>query len=163
MYWIYVGLTFCVPDQYNRYRIKITFSSFSSRKLKVFEQNCVSRENLDHFNEEYFEFCFSDCYSKRKIKPMVVLITSMLTSLLIKTSEGMAINSVSLRLNKAQYFSTEIIQICETKCKSKCEDSYYDHKFEVSKHISNETILEFTPKNFLVLHISRLLRQIWIV
>ncbi len=43
---------FCLPDQYNHFRIKITFSSFSSQKLKIFEQNCVSRENLDDFSEQ---------------------------------------------------------------------------------------------------------------
>jgi hypothetical protein len=45
-------------------RAKLTFSSFSVRKLNSIENKCISEEELKTFGEDYFDFIGVDCYFK---------------------------------------------------------------------------------------------------
>jgi hypothetical protein len=45
-------------------RTKLTFSSFSVRKLNSIENKCISEEELKTFGEDYFDFIGVDCYFK---------------------------------------------------------------------------------------------------
>jgi hypothetical protein len=138
------------------FRTKVTFFSFLIQKLSSFEQNCVSEENVDDFDKEYFEFCYSDCYFEETNQTFgcfpFVETTVIIERDIKRNGYKFCNNSV-----KPYSKSIEIMNKCQTKCKPKCRSINFDFKHEVSKHFSNETILEFIPKKkLLVLHILRL-------
>jgi hypothetical protein len=45
-------------------RTRLTFSSFSFRKLNSIHNKCISEEELKSFGEDYFDFIVFDCYFK---------------------------------------------------------------------------------------------------
>ncbi len=49
-------------------RTKLTFSSFSVRKLNSIHSKCISEEELNNFGEDYFDFINTDCYFKSVLR-----------------------------------------------------------------------------------------------
>jgi len=131
------------PNKYHR--TKVTFSSFLTQKLNTFQQNCINEKNNDDFGEE---FCFSDCYFDETNKiygcfPFIDVSVQVYFERDIKRNGYKFCNDLYV----ADFnLMSKINKICKTKCRPKCRFINFVYKREVSKHIANETILEFIPK-----------------
>jgi hypothetical protein len=149
---VLVNITYYSFLPNKNFRTKVNFSSFLIQRLSSFEQNCVSEENVNNFDEEYFEFCYSDCYLKetnQTIGCFKFIETTVIIERDIKRNDYKFCNNSVKPYSK----SIEIMNKCQTKCKPKCRSINFDFKHEISKNFSNETILEFIPKKLLVFHI----------
>jgi hypothetical protein len=127
------------------FKTKVTFSSFLTQKLSSFERKCVSEEDANNFDEQYFEFCHYECYFKETNQTFgcfPFIETTVIIERDIKRNGYKFCNDSVKPYSK----SIEIMNKCQTKCKPKCRSINFEFKHQVLKHISNETILEFIPK-----------------
>jgi hypothetical protein len=127
-------------------RTKLTFSSFSVRKLNSIHFKCISEEELKNFGEDYFDFIFTDCFFKalNESYGCISLINREIVYLdrdILKNGYKLCKNSNvtidSLRKINAQ---------CLKRSKPKCNSINFNSKIETIKLLSNETILEFIPQ-----------------
>jgi hypothetical protein len=132
-------------DLDKHFRTKVTFSTFSIQKLNSFEQNCINEQNVKDFDGDYTEFCLKDCYFRETNEtygcfPMGQ--THVYFERDIKKNGHKFCNN-SYNVDSALKV---IDKKCETKCIPKCTFINFNVKLGATKHILNETILEFIPK-----------------
>jgi hypothetical protein len=130
----------------NHFRHKLTFWSFLTQKLSFNDQNCISQESVKDFNDEYFEFCEQDTYLKIANETYGCFpsrgIWVYIERDIKRNGHKFCNDSYVVDSNLGE----KVVKIRETKCKPKCYFNNFEFKLEVTKHISNKTILEFIPK-----------------
>jgi hypothetical protein len=117
----------------------VTFSSFSVRKLRFNEIECISEENQKDFSQEYFDFCENDCICdlyNQSFGCVSIYDAHFFFNryfLKYKFCDNFKVN---------QNFSSidSISQQCHKICKPKCNLVNFDTKIEVS------TVFEVIPK-----------------
>ncbi len=123
-----------------------SFSTFLTKKLRSNEIECISEENQKDFSEDYFDFCAFDCVV-RKVNQLcgcvpVYNVSFYFNKNFLKNKYKFCENcSVSLDNSKAFSIGNQ----CKKICKPKCDSLNFDTKIQVSKHVSNKTILEIIP------------------
>jgi hypothetical protein len=138
----YISRTGFAP-QPNR-RTKLSFSSFSVRKLNTIHNKCISDEELNNFGEDYFDFIVHDCYFK-SLNQSYGCITSAhqpvyFDRYILKNGYKFCKNS-NITINSL----TKIFAECFKRSKPKCNSINFNSKIETTKLLSNEIILEFIP------------------
>jgi hypothetical protein len=130
----------------NDFIYKLTFWSFLTQKLSLYDQKCISEESVKDFSDAYFEFCKHDTYLEIANETYgcfpTLGIYTYLERDIIRNGHKLCNNSYVADSN----FKTKVDKISKTKCKPKCNFINFDFKLEVSKHISNKTVVEFIPK-----------------
>jgi hypothetical protein len=123
-----------------------SFSTFLTKKLRSNQIKCISEENQNDFNEDYFDFCLFDC-SVDKINQLCGCVP--LHNVEFCFNKNFFKNNYkfckdcAVSLDNSTAFS--INNQCEKNCKPKCNSLNFDTKIQVSKHVSNKTILEIIP------------------
>jgi hypothetical protein len=130
--------------QTNR-KSKLTFSSFSVRKLNSIHNKCISDEELNKFGEDYFDFIVPDCYFKSLNKSYGCIFLTIRAVYfdrhILKNGYKFCKNS-----NVTKDSLEKIYAKCIKRSKPKCNLTNFDSKIETTKLLSNETILEFVPQ-----------------
>jgi hypothetical protein len=128
----------------NYHKTKITFTTFSIRKLNSIEISCVTDENEKDFGEEYFNYCEHNCFFKRSNQSLSCVPIDQID---IYFNRYLFHNDYQLCDDSydENYFSA-IVNDCRKLCKSKCNLLSFDTKIESTENISNETVLEVIPK-----------------
>jgi hypothetical protein len=130
----------------NNFRYKLTFWSFLTRKLSLYDQKCISEESVKDFSDEYFEFCEKDTYLEIANETYGCIPLKELFAFIerdIKRNGHKFCNDSHVADSN---FKTKVDKISKTKCKPKCNFINFEFKLEVSKHISNKTVVELIPK-----------------
>jgi hypothetical protein len=125
----------------------ITYSSFSVKKLRFDENNCIPEEIEKDSSEEYFEFCLFDC---------LIDLYNQSFGCISKGFPHFYFNRHLLKFNYklCKTFPDEVnnslaepfLKFCRKYCKPKCNVVNFDAKVEISKHFWNDTILEVIPQ-----------------
>jgi hypothetical protein len=123
-----------------------TFQSFLTQRLNV-KQNCISEDNANKFREDYFQFCFNDCYVKKTNDIYDCFPSNGVYFYFKRYGRYKYCNDSHLYHNQSVIH--KIYEICRTECKPKCSSIQFEFKLEVSNPMSMETILEFIPKKTL--------------
>jgi hypothetical protein len=123
-----------------------SFSTFLTKKLRFNEIKCISEENQKDFSEDYFDFCAFDCIVD-KVNQLCGCVSLYNVSFnfnknFLKNNYKFCGNC-TLNLDNSKDFS--IRNQCKTICKPLCNSLNFDTKMQVSKHVSNKTILEIIP------------------
>jgi hypothetical protein len=123
-----------------------SFSTFLTKKLQSNENKCISEENQKGFNEDYFEYCDYNCIVD-KVNHLcgcvpVFDMSFFFNRHFLKNNYRLCENC-SVSLDNSTVFS--INNQCDKNCKPKCNSLNFDTKIQVSKHVSNKTILEIIP------------------
>jgi hypothetical protein len=121
----------------------VSFSTFLTNKLRSNEIKCISEENQKDFSEDYIELCKDDCIVD-KVNQLcgcvpVYDIPFHFNKNFFKNNYKFR-EDCSVSPDDSTVFS--IKNQCEKICKPKCNSLNFDAKFQVSKHVSNKTILE---------------------
>jgi hypothetical protein len=126
-------------------RIKLTFLSFSVRKLNSIHNKCISEEELNNFGEDYFDFIFTDCYFKSLNQSYGCIF---LYDLSVNFDTEILKNGYKFckNLNVTIDSITQIAAECSHRLKPECNSTNFNPKIETTKLLSNETILEFIPQ-----------------
>jgi hypothetical protein len=124
----------------------VYFSTFLTKKLRSNQIECISEENQKDFSEDYFVFCVPDCMVD-KVNQLcgcvpVYQIYFFFNKNFLKSNYKFCENC-SVNLDNSTVFPIE--DQCNKICKPKCNSLNFDTKIQVSKHVSNETILEIIP------------------
>jgi hypothetical protein len=124
----------------------VSFSTFLTKKLRSNEIECISEENQKDFSEDYIEFCRHDCVVD-KVNHLcgcvpVYDVPFFFNKNFLKNNYKFC-ESCSVSLDNFKFFS--IKKQCQKICKPKCNSLNFDTKIQVSKHVSNKTILEIIP------------------
>jgi hypothetical protein len=126
-------------------RTKLTFSSFSVRKLNSIHNECISDEELKTFEEHYFDFILTDCYFKSLNESYGCIYFTRVTIYfdrdILRNGYKLCKNS-SLNVDR----SNKIIKECSKLLTPICNSTNLNVKFETTKLLSNETIVEIIPK-----------------
>jgi hypothetical protein len=126
-------------------RTKLTFSSFSVRKLNSIHNKCISDEEFKRFGEHYFDFIYTDCYFKSLNESYGCIIFGIVPVYfdrdILKNGYKFCKNS-NVTINSLK----EIYAECLKRSKPKCNSINFNSKIDTTKLLSNETILEFMPK-----------------
>jgi hypothetical protein len=125
----------------------VSFSTFLTKKLRSNETECISEKNQKDFSEDYIEFCRHDCVL-HKINHLcdcvpVNDVPFLFNKNFLKNNYKFCENC-SVSLDNSKVFS--IKKQCQKICKPKCNSMNFDTKIQVSKHVSNKTILEIIPE-----------------
>jgi hypothetical protein len=129
-------------DVKKHFEHKVTFQSFLTQRLNV-DQNCISEDNANKFREDYFQFCFNDCYVKKTNDIYGCFPSNGVYFYFKRYGRYKYCNDSHLYHN--QPVIHKIYEICKTECKPKCSSIQLVFKLEVSNPMSMETILEFIP------------------
>jgi hypothetical protein len=130
----------------NHFRYKLTFWSFLTQKLSLYDQKCISEERVKDFSDEYFEFCEKDTYLEIANETYGCFPSKGILAFIegdIKRNGHKFCNDSYVADSN---FQRKVIKIHEIKCKPKCNFINFEFKLEVSKHISNKTVVEFIPR-----------------
>jgi hypothetical protein len=124
----------------------VSFSTYLTKKLRSNQIECISEENQKDFSEDYFVFCVPDCMVD-KVNQLcgcvpVYQIYFFFNKNFLKSNYKFCENC-SVNLDNSTVFPIE--DQCNKICKPKCNSLNFDTKIQVSKHVSNETILEIIP------------------
>jgi hypothetical protein len=126
-------------------RTKLTFSSFSVRKLNSIHNKCIFEKELKNLGEDYFGFIVIDCYFKsiNESYGCIILIDAYVyfDRHILKNGYKFCKNS-----NVTKDSISRIYADCVKRSKPKCNSINFNSKIETTKLLSNETILEFIPK-----------------
>jgi hypothetical protein len=126
-------------------RTKLTFSSFSVRKLNSIHNKCISDEEFKRFGEDYFDFIYTDCYFKSLNESYGCIFFGIVPVYfdrhILKNGYKFCKNS-NVTINCLK----EIYAECLKRSKPKCKSINFNSKIDTTKLLSNETILEFMPK-----------------
>jgi hypothetical protein len=123
-----------------------SFSTFLTKKLRSNEIKCISEENQKDFSEDYFDFCRYDCVVD-KINQLcgcvlVYHVPFFFNKNFLKNNYTFCENcSVSLDNSTVSSIKNQ----CKKICKPLCNSLNFETKTQVSKHVSNKTILEIIP------------------
>jgi hypothetical protein len=124
----------------------VSFSTFSIKKLRSKQIECISEENQNYFTEDYFDFCKYDCIVD-KVNQFCGCVPLYYFKYFLNKhffdNNYKFCKNCSLRLDNSTVFSIE--NQCQKICKPKCNSINFDTKIKVSKHVSNKTILEIIP------------------
>jgi hypothetical protein len=119
-----------------------SFSTFLTKKLRFNEIECISEENQKDFSEDYFDFCAYDCIVDKVYQLCgcfsVYAGTFYFNKYFLKNNYKFCKNCVNL--DNSTFFP--IVNQCKKICKLKCNSLNFDTKVQLSKHVSNKTILE---------------------
>jgi hypothetical protein len=125
----------------------ITFSSFSVKRLKFEENDCIPEEIEKDFREEYFNFCLVDCIIDSFNQSFGCISNSFpqiyFNRHLLKFNYKLC-NTFTDKANDSLRESA--LNYCMKYCKPKCNIFNFDAKVEISKNFRNDTILEVIPK-----------------
>jgi hypothetical protein len=130
-------------DVMKHFGYKVTFQSSLTQRLNV-EQNCISEDNANKFKEDYFRFCFNDCYVKKTNDIYGCFPSNGVYFYFGRYGRYKYCNDSHLYHN--QSLVHKIYEICRTECKPKCSSIQFEFKLEISNPMSIKTILEFIPK-----------------
>jgi hypothetical protein len=126
------------------FKTKLTFSTFSIQKLNSYKYNCIPSANINDFDRKYSEFCGYDCFFKETNETYGCI---PFVHKYIYIERDIKTNGYKFCNNSYSAESIDEMQSkCWTKCKLICESNNFDIKMEYTKHVLNETILEFIPK-----------------
>jgi hypothetical protein len=144
---LYLSLTQSIPKTIvlitSNAKTTASLSTFLTKKLRSNEIKCISEENQKYFSEDYIEFCEYDC-TVDKVNQLcgcvsVYDVNFFFSKNFLKNNYKFCANcSVSLDNSTALPIANQ----CKKICKPKCNSVKFDTKIQVSKHISNITILE---------------------
>jgi hypothetical protein len=122
---------------------KLTFSSFSLRKLSLIENECISEKDLKNFGEDYFDFIAYDCYLKIYNQSYGCIpfrrFREIYFDRFLKHGYKFCVNTTIDSL-------TNVWEECLKLAKPKCNVINFNTKIETTKLLSNQTIVEFIPK-----------------
>ncbi len=126
-------------------RTKLTFSSFSVRKLNSIENKCISEEELKNFGEDYFNFFINDCYFESLNQSYGCI---PLSKVFVYLDRHILKNGYKFCKNSNVTFDSleKMFAQCVKRSKPKCNSINFNSKIETTKLLSNETILEFIPQ-----------------
>jgi hypothetical protein len=143
-------------------RTKLSFSSFSVRKLNSIRNKCISEEELIKFGEDYFDLIASDCTFKSLNHSYGCILPShapiYFNKHILKNGYKFCKNltlifdSVSKIYEECKNSNVTIDSVnkiyeeCRKRSKPKCNLINFNSKIETTKLLSNEIILEFIPK-----------------
>jgi hypothetical protein len=140
-------------------RKKLTFSSFSVRKLSSIHDKCISDEELKNFGEDYFDFITTNCFFKLLNQSFgcstfynlnVYFDRDILKNgyKFCKISNVVNNHTHNTHTHNPHTIDTvkKIIAECNYLTKPKCNLITFNSKIETTKLLSNETILEFIPQ-----------------
>jgi hypothetical protein len=124
-----------------------TFSTFLTNKLRSNEIKCISEENQKDFSEDYFDFCEYDCIADKFNQscgcvPVISNKPFFFNKNFLKNNYKFC-EYCSVSLDKSKVSSIE--NQCKETCKPLCTSLNFETKPQVSKHVSNKTILEIIP------------------
>jgi hypothetical protein len=131
----------------SNFKTKISFSSFSVKKLSSSEDECISDRNDKDFSEEYYDFCLLDCVFDLYNQSFGCVSISKL-NFYFKRNKIKHNYKLCNILNIFGNISIidSISKECKKICKPKCDFVNFDTKIEVSNHGLKQTILEVIPK-----------------
>jgi hypothetical protein len=139
-----ISMTKFIPQP--KMRTKLTFSSFSVRKLNSIHNKCISEKEFNNFGEDYFDFIVNDCYFKSLNESygciFIGFVPVYFDRHILKNGYKFCKNS-----NVTTDSLTKILIECIKRMKPKCNSINFNTKIETTKLLSNETILEFIPQN----------------
>jgi hypothetical protein len=122
---------------------KLTFSSFSLRKLSSIENECISEKDFKNFGEDYFDFIAYDCYLKIYNQSYGCIPIEWFREIyfdrFLKYGYKFCVNTTIDSL-------TNVWEECLKLAKPKCNLINFNTKIETTKLLSNQTIVEFIPK-----------------
>jgi hypothetical protein len=126
-------------------RTKLTFSSFSVRKLNSIHNKCISDEELKNFGEDYFDFITPDCFLESLNESYGCIFFSDVP---VYFDRHIFKNGYKFCKNSNVTFDSleKIYAKCIKRSKPKCNSINFNSKIETTKLLSNETILEFIPQ-----------------
>jgi hypothetical protein len=147
---LYLTLTQYTPRSFvfitSNAKTTVSFSTFLTNKLRSNEINCISEENQKDFSEDYFDFCRYDCIVDKvnQLCDCVPLyhVPFFFNKNFLKNNYKFCENC-SVSLDKSKFSSIE--NQCKETCKPLCNSLNFETKTQVSKHVSNKTILEIIP------------------
>jgi hypothetical protein len=123
-------------------RTKLSFSSFSVRKLNSIHNKCISEKELNNFGEDYFDYFYTDCYFKSLNQSYGCIHLSRIPVYfdrdILKNSFKFCKNS-NVTIDSLKKIYTE----CHKRSKPKCNSINFNSKIETTNLLSNGTILEF--------------------
>jgi hypothetical protein len=129
-------------------RIKLTFSSFSVRKLNSIHNKCISEKELNNFNEDDFGFIVKDCYFKSLNESYGCIPFVFINNLFVYFDRH--ILKYGYKVCKKSKETIDNRKKMKAKCFKesirKCNTINFNSKIETTKLLSNETILEFIPQ-----------------
>jgi hypothetical protein len=142
----FITRTIFVPQPNTR--TKLTFSSFSVRKLNSFDNRCISDEELNKFGEDYFDFIVHDCYFKSLNQSYGCIFITIGLEIGIFFDRDILKNGYKFCKNSNVSINSleKIFAKCDKKSKPQCNSIDFNSKIETIKLLSNETILEFIPQ-----------------
>jgi hypothetical protein len=123
-------------------RTKLTFSSFSLRKLNSIDNKCISEKDLKNFGEDYFDFISPDCIFK-----FYGCIPIDKFSIQVYFDRDISKNGYKFceNFNSTKDSKMNIVKKCVSKAKPKCNLINFNTKIETTKLASNQTIVEIIP------------------
>ncbi len=130
----------------NDFRYKLTFWSFLTLKLSLYDQKCISEESVKDFSDEYFEFCKQDTYLEIANETYGCFPSKGIYAYIERDIKRNGHKFCNDSYVADSNFETKVDKISKTKCKPKCNFTNFEFKLEVSKHISNKMFVEFIPK-----------------
>jgi hypothetical protein len=145
----YLTLTQTIPKSFvfiaSNAKTTASFTTFVTKKLRSNEIECISEENQKDFSEDYFKFCRYDCVVD-KLNQLcgcvpVYDVPFYFSKSFLKNNYKFCESCESLDNSTAFSIGNQ----CKKICKPKCNSLNFDTKVEVSKHVSNKTILEIIP------------------
>jgi hypothetical protein len=124
-------------------RTKLTFSTFSLRKLNSFDNKCISDKDLKNFGEDYFDFIFTDCVFK-----ICGCIPIDKFNIQVYFDRDISKNGYKFctNFNSTNDSTINIIKKCYSNVKPKCNLINFNTKIETTKLASNQTIVEIISK-----------------
>jgi hypothetical protein len=130
-----------------QFRKKVSFSTFLTQKVSSFKRKCISQENKEDSGEKYYKFCLKECYFKESNDIYGCFLSNQIYVYIEKDIKRNRHKLCNESFDGFSAFSPlTIFKKCKNKCKPNCNFINFDFKLEVSKHISNESILELIPK-----------------
>jgi hypothetical protein len=140
----------CIPhytfNLQRNVRTKLTFSSFSVRKLNSIHNKCISDKELEIFGEHYFHFITIDCYFKSLNKSYGCIPLADEPVYIDRDILKNGYKLCNISINKINHRPMKLYYECSKLFKPNCNLNDFNVKFETIKLSSNETILEIIPK-----------------
>jgi hypothetical protein len=130
-------------------RTKLIYSAYTIKKINSPRYKCISNENVEHFGEEYFDFCKIDCIARLLNQTFSCLtirnkyLVRYFKRDLVKNYYKICDYSVLANSSLLQRIWDE----CVKECPEKCDSINFDTKIEVIEKGLKETIVEIIPSH----------------
>jgi hypothetical protein len=126
---------------------KLTFSSFSLRKLSSISNECISEKDFKNFEEDYFDFISYDCLFKIYNQSYGCILIGGVHEIyfdrhILKNGYKLCGNTTIDDQSNVWYQAKECLKLA----KPKCNLINFNTKIETIKLLSNQTIVEFITK-----------------